>query len=244
MSNIFIVGSINKDVVITSEQMPVLGQTLLGSNFFMSNGGKGANQAVAAGKLAMSSNFGISVNMIGAVGYDELASGLISNLSTNGVNAQFVKKTSAKSGVAFIVLVDGDNFIIVDPGANNLVSFEDIKNAGISFGDYCVLQQEIPADTVEKGIAFLTKVGVNIILNPAPARHIPKSLYNGMFSITPNETECEFLTGIKVTDNKSAIEAVNHFKALGVINPVITLGGSGVAYDNKVIPPPDRKSVV
>lgn len=230
MSNkITVVGSLNMDLVVTTPKVPVIGETILGSGFMTAPGGKGANQAVAAAKL------GGDVSMIGCVGSDIFGKDLLTNLSDNNVNTDNVQvKDSTSTGIAVIIIKDGNNSIIVDPGANSLLtpeivdrSEEIIKNSNIM-----VAQLEIPLDTVERAIAIAKRHNVKVMLNPAPARKLSDELLSKVDIFTPNETECEIITGISISNIDDAKRAVAFLNKKGIVQVIITLGGKGVVYNS------------
>ena len=244
MGGILVIGSLNMDLVVTTPKVPVMGETILGSGFFTTPGGKGANQAVAAARL------GGQVSMIGCVGSDLFGRDHMGNLKVNNVNTDNIAIIdNCSTGVAVIVIKDGDNFIIVDPGANSMLSpemagaFEKV----ISTSDIVILQLEIPLDTVEKVVEIARKHKVKILLNPAPARKLSDHLLSMIDILTPNESECEYITGISINSIEDAKKAAIDLLNRGVVQAVITLGGKGVVYNNgkEIIhkPVPDVKVV-
>lgn len=194
MRNVFVVGSINTDLVISAPYMPKAGETLAGSGFFTAHGGKGANQAVACAKL------GGKVFMCGCVGDDEFGSSAVSALGKDGVDVSFVRKIKeVPTGTAVIIIENGDNRIILDKGANGRLSKEDIdavlKKANA--GDIYLTQLENPIGIIGYGLKKAKEKGLFVILNPAPANTdiIPFLKYCDL--ITPNESETELLGGEK-----------------------------------------------
>lgn len=192
MKNIFIVGSLNYDLVINAPYMPVGGETLKGSEFMTNAGGKGANQAYACGKL------GGRAFMCGAVGNDSFGDTLLSSLNSVGVNTDFVKKVEKTStGVAIIVVTEGENRIIIDSGANALVTKDDIDSflEKAKKGDIFLTQLENPIDIVGYALEKAKEKGLLVVLNPAPANKEIKKYLKYVDIITPNETELEILGG-------------------------------------------------
>ena len=192
MKNIFIVGSLNYDLVINAPYMPVGGETLKGSDFMTNAGGKGANQAYACGKL------GGHAFMCGAVGNDSFGDTLLSSLNSVGVNTDFVKKVEKTStGVAIIVVTEGENRIIIDSGANALVTKDDIDSflEKAKKGDIFLTQLENPIDIVGYALEKAKEKGLLVVLNPAPANKEIKKYLKYVDIITPNETELEILGG-------------------------------------------------
>jgi len=224
MPKITVAGSLNMDLCVETPRVPVMGETILGGGFFTSPGGKGANQAVAAAKL------GAEVTMLGRAGSDAFGTQLIDNLRSNGVNTEHIRVTDdAPTGVAVILLKDGDNCIIVDPGANALLAPEDISGAEpvIAASDALVLQLEIPLPAARRAMELARAHGVTVLLNPAPAQTLPAGFLALADILTPNESECEILTGI--TDMRRAARALT---SMGIARVVVTLGGKGVMYSD------------
>lgn len=244
MPGITVIGSLNMDLVITSPKIPVMGETILGKGFMTVPGGKGANQAAAASKL------GGKVSFIGCVGNDIYGSSLIENLASSGVEISNIKRLEEFStGIAVIVVSNGNNFIIVDSGANWALTPGDINRAEglIKESSIIMLQLETPLETVEKAIEAAKKHHVRVLLNPAPARMLSGELLSSVDVLTPNESECEFITGIAIKSAEDAKSAVEFLNQKGVSSVVVTLGGKGVVYNSgkKIIhkPVPDVRVV-
>lgn len=227
-NKIIVVGSANTDLVINTERMPKLGETLVGSNFQTNAGGKGLNQAVAIAKL------GGEVSFLGAIGSDGNGQLLLNALNEYGVNFEGVKFKDYPTGTAMITVVNGDNFIILNSGANDALNAELIeqKSSLITESEYCVLQLEIPINTVLKTIEIASKSGTKVVLNPAPFKKLPDEVYSFVDCLIPNEHEAQALTGICIDSKDAAIKAVEKIKALGVKNVVITLGHKGCVYND------------
>ena len=220
MKKIFIVGSLNYDLVINAPYMPVGGETLKGSDFMTNAGGKGANQAYACGKL------GGDAYMCGVVGCDSFGEILINSLKGAGVNTDFIRKTEKTStGVAIIVVTEGENRIIIDSGANGLLTNEDIDKMlnEASEGDIYLTQLENPIDVIGYGLKRAKEKGLCVVLNPAPASTDIVKYLKYVDIITPNETELEILGG------KSSL-----FEA-GIKTVITTLGAQGyeIATENE-----------
>lgn len=226
MSEIVVVGSLNMDMVVQVERRPMPGETLLGSQFFMSPGGKGANQAYAAG------NLGASVTMIGALGDDVFADTIRNNLTSVGVETSPIKSIPQQSsGVALISIdANGDNSIIVAPGANQSIKREDIHHheSIITKAKLLIVQLEIPLEVVIEAVTIAHQAGVPVLLDPAPAQPLPDHLLSMVDYITPNETEIYQLTGIKVTDVHTATMAAEILLNKGVKTVFAKLGSKGV----------------
>lgn len=217
MKHIYVIGSMSIDLVVSTDRVPKKGETVLGNSFFTTPGGKGANQAVAAARL------GEQVHMVGCIGDDDFGKEIYKNLETNHIIMDFVKPvTHSPSGTAHITLSDNDNSIIVVPSANNEVTFEYIEPAlkSIKQGDIVLLQQEIPAETVEKVIEYCYANQIISILNPAPYRDIKRKVIEQATYITPNETESNEM--FKGQTDEALLRYPNKL--------IITLGDKGAMY--------------
>ena len=229
MAKICVAGSLNMDLCVGTSRVPVMGETIIGGGFFTSPGSKGANQCVAAAKL------GADVTMLGCVGGDAFGTQLVENLRRYGVNVEHVRVVEdAPTGVAVILLKDGDNCIIVDPGANAAFLPLDIEKLEgvIASGDALVLQLEIPIETARRAMEIARAHGVPVLLNPAPAQKLPADFLALADVLIPNESECEILTGLPCSNAEQAEQAAQALLALGVPRTVITRGGSGVTYSS------------
>ncbi|MGI8385375.1 ribokinase [Robertmurraya sp. P23] len=187
---VLVIGSINMDLVTKTSRVPKLGETLMGESFFTIPGGKGANQAVAATRL------GAEVTLIGCIGKDAFGNQLKEGLTTEGVITSYVKPvTHTATGTASITLSNGDNSIIVVPGANFAVTPEYVQRFEqvIADSDILLLQLEIPLESVVEAVKIAKKHQVKVILNPAPIQALPKELLEQIDYITPNEHEQELL---------------------------------------------------
>jgi ribokinase len=233
MKKIYIFGSINYDLVISSPYMPRSGETLCGSGFFTNSGGKGANQAVACAKL------GGNAIMFGAVGSDGFGQECKNALSGYNVETGFIQTVDCNTGVAVIIIAGGDNRIILDGGANmrfDRQAMYDTIGRNLNRGDILICQLEIPLDCVREGFKIAKSKGAQTILNPAPAQKLSEDILNNTDIIIPNESETEILTGIK-TDTEQGIEkAYNRLKGYGISEVIITLGKKGCYYDGKIYP--------
>ena len=228
-SKIIVIGSANTDMVIKAKRIPLPGETILGGSFFMNAGGKGANQAVAAARL------GGNVIFVAKVGNDIFGKQSIDGLKKENINTDFVFIDEKNpSGTALIMVnEEGENCILVAPGANSNLLPTDIEQVkDIDEAEIILMQLEIPMVTIasvsKKAKANLQKV----IINPAPAQNLSDELLNGLFLITPNETEATLLTGIKVYDEITASQAAEIFLTKGVENVIITLGKQGAYFQN------------
>ncbi|MEX0928657.1 MAG: ribokinase [Balneolales bacterium] len=224
--SIVVIGSSNTDMVILTSHFPSPGETILGGEFLMNAGGKGANQAVAAARS------GGRVTFVGKVGKDLFGKEAIRNIEHEGIDVSPVATDMyTASGIAQITVVkNGENSIVVAPGANMILSEADIDNANRQIKEAAILlmQLEVPLKTVVYAAKSGYKRGKKVILNPAPAAVLPDELFACLYMITPNETEAERLTGVAVTNEKSAAEAAGILKARGVEIVIITMGAKGV----------------
>jgi ribokinase len=228
---IVVVGSSNMDLVAKAPKIPVVGETLTGSDFFMVPGGKGANQAVAAAKL------GAEVVFVAKLGKDVFASKSLENFKSVNINIKHIEQLDGvPSGIAIIAVDDnGQNIIIVVPGANGKLMPADVDKAesDIANAAIVVCQLEVPIETVEQAARIANENNVPFILDPAPARELSDELLSMVDIIKPNETEAEILTGIKVTDQASAAKAADALLAKGVETVIITLGEKGLMFATK-----------
>jgi ribokinase len=224
---IVVVGSLNMDLVTRAARRPQRGETLTGESFGMFVGGKGLNQAIAAARQ------GAGVRMVGRVGADDFGRRLRQTLAAVGVDVQYVAEDGAAgTGVATITLdAEGDNSIIVVPGANGRVGREDVERAAeaIAAADLLMLQLEVPLEAVLRAAEIARAAGVRVLLNPAPApaSPLPDELLRLVDVLTPNETETQALSGLSAADDESAARAAAALRARGVGAVVLTLGARG-----------------
>ncbi|MDR1171216.1 MAG: ribokinase [Bacteroidales bacterium] len=225
LRRLLVVGSSNTDMVIKTAHLPLPGETVIGGTFFMNPGGKGANQAVAASRL------GVPVTFICKTGNDVFGRQSHQLLEEEGVDTSYVfSDVRNPSGVALITVdANAENCIVVASGANANLLPADLEKAekAIDHCDIVLMQLEIPIETVEYVACTAHKKSKKVILNPAPAQLLSKELLSHLYLITPNETEAEMLSGIKITDMESARSAAKEICRLGVENVVITLGSKG-----------------
>ena len=226
---ILVIGSLNMDLSIDLAKMPVTGETILGRGIAYKAGGKGANQACAAGKL------GGRVRMLGCVGQDEFGQKLVKSLSESGVETDYIKESrDLPTGTAVIYVDDnGDNSIVVIPGANMACDIEYLKEQDEQFHwcDYVVLQMEIPYEAVWYSVKRAKELGKMVILNPAPAPdEIPEEILSLVDYLTPNETEIIALNGKSKDDIREGAEKL---LSRGVSNVIATLGDRGALLVNR-----------
>jgi len=245
MKKIVVLGSTNTDMVIADTKLPVPGETISGGRFMMNPGGKGANQAVAVARLSAKKG---ACTFIAKVGNDLFGRETAARMKKDGIDAKLIVDRKEPSGTA-LILVDakGQNVISVALGANGTLSPKDIApfRKDVEGAAALLMQLETPMATVLAAAKLARKAGVPVVLNPAPAAKLPKELYPLLDWITPNETEAEILTGVKVTDAKSAQKAVDVFVRRGVKHALVTMGAKGVYCGNccRLYPTKKVKSV-
>jgi ribokinase len=226
MGRVFVAGSINMDVVATATRHPKVGETVAGNAVHYFPGGKGANQAVAAAKL------GASTALIGRLGTDAFGLQLRRFLTLQGVDLALVKDTAdIHTGTAMITVADADNTIVVVPGANALVSAEDVAAPVLAKGDVAVSQFEIPQATIAAFFRRARAAGATTILNPAPAIACGPELLGLVDILILNETELGFFTHTELHDSDAPdrfVEAARHLQTGADKTICVTLGKRGV----------------
>ncbi len=240
---IVVLGSTNTDMVISGKKIPVPGETVSGGRFMMNPGGKGANQAVAVARLSAKRK---NCMFIAKVGDDVFGHDTATRMKKEGIEARLVVDRTCASGTALIIVDDkGQNCISVALGANGTLSPADVKGfkKEIEKADALLMQLETPLETVLWAAKTAHAKNVPVILNPAPAAKLPKELYRCLGWITPNETEAELLTGVKVSDLASCKKVEAAFRRRGVANTVITLGAAGCYVAGKIYPCAKVKAV-
>ena len=229
MRKVFVLGSINMDLVMEMERMPLLGESVIGSGFLSNQGGKGANQAVACAKL------GCDCTFLGAVGRDDYGDKLLASIQNFGVKTDGVQRSETYSGTCMILFDKSqhDNLLVVDPGANMRIDPAEatayLKQHAAS-GDIFITQLETNPDAVEKALETAREIGMFTVLNPAPARPIGKEILQHVDLIVPNETETTALTGINPKTEQEVWEVYRQFASHGVKQLIITLGKRGCVH--------------
>lgn len=223
---ILVIGSLNMDISVEMAKMPVVGETVLGKGISYKTGGKGANQACAAGRL------GGDVRMLGCIGRDGFGRKLEESLRSAGVETGYLKESRDRPTGTAVICVDqnGDNSIVVIPGANGECDVEYLKEQDEQFRwcDYIMLQMEIPYDAVWYAVKRGKELGKTVILNPAPAPDtIPGEVLGRMDYITPNETELGALSGIGGESREAMRQGAESLIRKGAGNVVVTLGDRG-----------------
>jgi ribokinase len=223
---IVVVGSINTDLVAVTRRIPVVGETVIGSDFQIHPGGKGANQAVAIARL------GYPVRLIGRLGNDTFGAELRTALEEAGVDISGVSTSHGASGVAVIVVSErGENSIVLTPGANSKVTPADI-DANISIlrsAGMVLAQLEIPLETVDYLAQVCALEGVPLILDPAPAMELPPGIFKDVAWFTPNQTEAAFYLGDRLPESKpqAPAEMASTFLSKGCRGVVLKMGAHG-----------------
>ncbi len=223
MASVLVIGSSNTDLVIRTNKLPAPGETVLGGTFFTAAGGKGANQAVAAARA------GAQVTFIARMGCDDFGKRALSAFQCEGIDTRWiVSDLDLPSGVAFILVDDrGENSIAVASGANAALSPDQIQDRAYQGAEICLLQLEIPVETVVQAVYLSTKNETRVVLNPAPAAALPEEIWPHLFLITPNQTETEHFTGIPPNSPKNIAKAADKLLQKGAQNAIITLGAQG-----------------
>ncbi len=229
---IVVVGSSNTDMVIKSHRIPRVGETVVGGQFVMAAGGKGANQAVAAARL------GAHVLFVAKVGQDLFGEQAIAGYTQEGIDTRFVfRDPQHATGVALIMVDEqGENLISVASGANHYLTPADVDRAAeaIQQSDVLVVQLETPLETVLHAARLARAAGVRVILDPAPApaEPLPAELLATVTCVKPNETEAERLTGVGVEDPVSARQAAEELVRRGAASAIVTLGAQGAVWQD------------
>jgi len=232
MGKVIVIGSSNTDMVITSAKMPLPGETVMGNEFDVIPGGKGANQAVAAARA------GGEVIFVAKVGNDDFGRKAVEGYEKDKINTKnILVDTEKPSGVAVIIVNEttGQNSIVVAPGSNGNLLLDDILKIKsiIEGADVLLVQLEIPLETVKAALRIARESGVKTILNPAPAQFLSDELLKMVDIITPNETETELLIGVNPSNKTETQKAANLL--LNKVNDsvLITLGSKGVYFLSK-----------
>lgn len=229
--SMLVIGSANMDMVVKSAHFPRAGETVLGYNFGMYPGGKGANQAVAAAKL------GGDVLFIGKMGNDLFKERLVDSMTRDHVNLEHLFTDEDNSTGIALIMVDekGENEIVVVSGSNMRLTPDDINSKQYLFPQVSVVltQLEIPMETVETAAHLAKKSNGIFILNPAPAQKLPESLLKAVDYLTPNETELALIAERPVDDMDSVYKAARDVIKRGVRNLIVTLGDKGALWVNE-----------
>lgn len=235
MGKVVILGVFVADTAYRADRMPRMGETIMGNTFVLGPGGKGSNQAVACARI------GAETHMISKLGKDDFAKLALETWSEAGVTAHVEQVSESYTGAAFIFIEEssGDNAIIISPGAAALISPQDMdaQSGLIGDADVFVTQLEQPMESAFRALQIARAAGVTTILNPAPAAALPIGMLALCDYVTPNETECEALTGIVVETGNDAARACAALRDLGVSTPIITMGEQGAYLDGHGLVP-------
>lgn len=224
MEKIIVIGSSNVDLTARVRTLPRPGETIGGARLHQANGGKGANQAVAAARL------GADVLFLTCLGNDANGEMLASQFASDGIDTSKIKFSATPTGTALIFVDDNaENCIAVAPGSNNDLLPEDVDAIKDRMADsaYLLVQLEIPMPTVEHSILLADSLGVKVIVNPAPMNALREDIFSHIWLLTPNETEAEALTGVVIGSEEDARTAAARLMEKGVENVIITLGSKG-----------------
>ena len=228
MADVFVVGSINQDFVLSVERRPAPGETVTDARLATHNGGKGANQAAAAALL------GASVAFLGRVGDDGFGGPLVRSLADKGVDTSLVHEVPGSStGTAFITVTpDGENAITVAPGANRRLTAEDVDHASewIQQARVLVAQMEIPPQAVLRAVEVAAGSGTRALINLAPPFEVPRTLLEKLDPLVVNEHEAAFLLGESVEGVDGALSAAPELLSLGPRSVVVTVGDDGAVF--------------
>lgn len=214
MAKVFVLGSINRDISIQTSRFPQVGETITGSGFFQTFGGKGSNQAIAAFRS------GADVTFIGCVGNDAEGNSFISLLKREGMNTDNIKVVQGNTGTAIITLAESNNTIIIYAGANNEITKEQISKGleRSDEGDYLIMQFEIPLDKIIYASKIAKEKGMIVVINPAPCTYELRDFILNIDFLIPNETEYEILKG----NSRNQINLIP--------NLIVTMGKDGSQY--------------
>ncbi len=231
-AEIFVIGSLNMDLVVQTTRLPQAGETLAGSEFHLIPGGKGANQAVAA------SRSGANTHMIGCVGDDAFSEVILESLQNANIDVKDIYRMKGIStGTATIIVEEGgENRIIIIPGANEKVTYDLVEQKWglIARSDLVILQHEIPLTTVHSIIKKCHLLDIPVLLNPAPVYPIPMDILAALDTLVVNESEAAALTGNPINGLDSAKESARKILQTGIKTVIITLGENGaILLDNK-----------
>ena len=235
MKSVFVLGGINMDYIMHVDRLPSPGESRPGHDFISSQGGKGANQAIAAKKLGIK-----NVYMIGSLGEDNIKTQLLSSLKSYGINTEAVETNGVISPTVMILFDDKikDNYIVINDASNMLVDkfkVESFLREMAKPGDIFMSSLENNFDAVLHAFKIAKTLGLYTIFNPAPAHLIDEEIYKYVDLIVVNESECETLTSYKISDEKDATCAYKYLNERGIDNVIITLGSKGSYYINNGI---------
>ncbi|QXE02331.1 ribokinase [Terribacillus sp. DMT04] len=225
-----VIGSLNYDIIVKQQRMPYKGETFIADTLVQGPGGKGANQAAQCAKL------GMPTIMVGKVGQDRFGDALVGSLTAIGVDTSYVKRTGS-TGLGIVhVMPDGDYYSSIIKGANELITIQDIDEivGDLMNAAFIILQQEIPQQVTEYIIKRFKDSETQIVLNNAPACHIPSDVLRGVNLLVVNESEAAFMTGKSITTIEEASSAGKKLQEITGDTVIITLGKEGsIAVNNE-----------
>ena len=224
-SSVWVLGSTNVDLIVKTDHLPLPGETVTGGTFLQANGGKGANQAVAAARA------GASVGFLSAVGSDQLGLDCLAALAQEGIDTSgVIRVQNQRTGIALITVDrSGENCIVVASGANTSITSKEIDRTHVNLpeANAVVCQLETPLEGVGRILAIARSRSMTTVLDPAPAVPLPDTLLANVDCLTPNESETEILTGIRPINRESSLEAAAILRKRGVGTVILTLGERG-----------------
>ena len=224
-SGVFVLGSTNVDLVVQTDRLPAPGETVLGGDILQAQGGKGANQAVAAARA------GAAVRFATCIGTDAFGDDALAALTREGIDTRLVRRSGDHpTGVALITVDEtGENCIVVAPGANGTLTPADLTQENLEDCRIFVAQLEVPITTVSYGLRLAREHGLITLLDPAPAQTLERGLLALVDCITPNASEIETLTGIRPESVSDCERAAAPLRDAGVKTVIVTLGPQGAA---------------
>ncbi|ABX81965.1 ribokinase [Acholeplasma laidlawii] len=227
-NKVYVLGSINVDMSISVDKIPLEGETKSGHEFIKNIGDKGANQAVSAAKL------GAKTYLIAAVGKDIFGKEALISIEKNGVDTRYVSLADSHTGMAFITRTNRDNRIILHEGANHKIEQDKVLEAVQGNpGDILVSQYEIPYEIVKSAFKKAKSLNMITILNPAPSRYLEEDIYPYVDYIILNQTECEILSGVYPTHEQDVKKAASYLFKKGITRLIVTMGSKGSVYMSK-----------
>ncbi len=223
MGHVLVIGSANTDIVMQVPHLPGPGETVTGSHMQVLQGGKGANQAVAAARMGADTRF------LSSLGTDGFGNTALEGYRREGIDTKFIRREDKPTGTALIHIdAQGENCISINPGANGEMTAEHVTDDLFERVELVLLQLEIPTATVLRAIDKASQLNIPVILNPAPAVTLEDLDFSKVFLFTPNETETEFYTGVRVSSVSDAQQACANLHSKGCQGVIITLGAEGV----------------
>jgi len=248
LKDVVVLGGLNMDLIVETPKLAGPGETLEGTRFYTTPGGKGGNQAVGAARLAESVG---TVKMVSRVGDDSFGTEMIGFLENEGIDTSFTRITpNIASGIAAIfILPDGENTVNPVYGANALCDEQQVSDIEsiIDGAGVLLCQQEVPLDTTRGAMKIAREAGVPVVLDPAPFREVPDGFYSDVSVLTPNQGEASLMSSIEVVDALSAEKAARAIRKTGIDTVIVTLGADGAWVESEGVSeylPPHKVDVV